>query len=366
MIGWAADRLSGVVRTISRARDLRDRMPPRLSFDDQVDHPPTVFYVTPDLPSPSGGTRTMYRHVDLLNAAGVAAAVLHERRGFRCDWFTNDTRVLAAGQVTIGPQDLLVVPEWYAIGLDRLPPRARTVIFNQGPYHTFDRVRYDPSRPGAPYATLPNLAGILTVSRDAAQLLRCTFPALTVHHARAVIDGNRFRPPATPAGRRIAYMPRRRAAEREHLFHILGARGSLAGWELVPIDGCTEAQTAELMRSCALFLSFSEREGFGLPPAEAMACGCYVVGFTGLGGRDFFDPSYCTPVPESDLHAYVVAVEEAMHRYEAAPEALAQAGRAASARILGYYHEAGLREDLLGFYRGVREGALPQPADLTE
>lgn len=363
---WAADRVVGLIRSVSRAREMRGRMPPRLTTSDVVDHPPTVFYLAPDLPQPSGGTRTIYRHVDLLNAAGVPAAVIHEQRGFRCRWFANETRVVAAGQVRLGPDDLLVVPEWYAVGFDRLPAATRKVIFNQGPYHTFDRVRYDRTGPGAPYTTLPNLVGILTVSRDAAQLLRCTFPGIAVHHARAVVDGNRFRPPDRPAGRRIAYMPRRRAAEREHLFHILRARGSLTGWELVPIDGRSEAETAELMRSCAIFLSFSEREGFGLPPAEAMASGCYVVGFTGLGGRDYFDPAYCTPVAECDLYAYVMAVEEAMRRYDASPESLAAAGLAASARILGYYHEDGLREDLLTFYQGVRETARPQPAHLAD
>jgi glycosyltransferase involved in cell wall biosynthesis len=145
-------------------------------------------------------------------------------------------------------------------------------------------------------------------------------------------------------------MPRRRHAEREQLLHIMRSRGILDGWELVPIDGRTEDETAELMRSCAIFLSFSEREGFGLPPAEAMASGCYVVGYTGNGGRDYFDPAYCSPVPECDLLAYAMAVEEAIRRFESDPESLAKTGRLASERILGQYHEAGLKADLTTLY----------------
>jgi glycosyltransferase involved in cell wall biosynthesis len=105
------------------------------------------------------------------------------------------------------------------------------------------------------------------------------------------------------------------------------------------------------MRSCPIFLSFSEREGFGLPPAEAMASGCFVVGFTGMGGRDYFDPEYSSPVLENDILGYARAAEEAMRRYDSDPESLAKAGLVASERVVGRYHDSGLREDLLELYR---------------
>ena len=34
------------------------------------------------------------------------------------------------------------------------------------------------------------------------------------------------------------------------------------------------------------FLSFGHPEGFGLPLAEAGACGCALIGYSGLGGRE--------------------------------------------------------------------------------
>jgi hypothetical protein len=76
-----------------------------------------------------------------------------------------------------------------------------------------------------------------------------------------------------------------------------------------------------------------------------------VVGFTGLGGRDFFDPAFCAPITEADLLAFAVAVEEALQRD---PGSLSSAGLAASKHVLSQYHEEGLREDLLGFYDGLR------------
>jgi hypothetical protein len=342
------------LRRVASGREMRRRTPAEVRYDADAPGSGTVYYLCPDDDKPSGGIRVVYRHVDLLNAAGVDAAVLHERPGFRVGWFGNDTRVLAARDVTLGRDDLLVVPEYYGPGLGSLPAGARKVIFNQNAYSTFAQVPFAGTGAGAPYAGVPGIAALLTVSQDNAALLRHAFPELPVHVARVVVDERVFHPGGAPAGRRIGYMPRRRAEEQEQLLHILRGRGVLDGWELAPIDGMTEAQTAEALRACAVFLSFSEREGFGLPPAEAMASGAYVVGFTGLGGRDFFDPAFCAPVAEADLLAFAIAVEAALEQHGADPAVLASAGQAASKHVLSQYHEDGLRADLLSFYGELR------------
>ncbi|MFI7491050.1 hypothetical protein ACIBXA_21960 [Micromonospora echinaurantiaca] len=359
MIGAAKRAGRNRLRRLGQARELRRRTPPPLRYDPSHRGPGLVYYLSPDDNKPSGGIRNLYRHVDLLNESGVPAAVLHSRPGFRADWFANRTRVAAAGEVTLGPGDLLVAPEYFGPGLHRLPAPARKLIFNQNAYHTFAEVPFDGTPAGAPYRNCPGIEALLTVSRDNAALLRHAFGDLDVHLTRVVVDERVFHPPARPAGRRIGHMPRRRAAEQEQLLHILRARGVLAGWELVPIDGLTEAQTAEALRGCPVFLSFSEREGFGLPPAEAMASGAYVVGFTGLGGRDFFDPRYCAPVAEGDLLGFAVAVERALRRYEEDPAAVVAAGRAAAERIHSAYHPDGLRADLTAVYRTYRSPAVP-------
>ncbi|WP_433532668.1 hypothetical protein ACQPYA_11940 [Micromonospora sp. CA-263727] len=359
MIGTATRAGRDWLGRLGHARELRRRTPPPLRYDPNRRGSGVVHYLSPDDNKPSGGIRNLYRHVDLLNESGIPATVLHSRPGFRVDWFGNDTRVTAAADVTLGPADLLVVPEYYGPALRRLPAPARKLVFNQNAYHTFTELPYGDTAAGAPYRDCPGIEALVTVSEDNVALLRHTFPGLDVRLARVVVDEQLFHPPARPAGRRIGHMPRRRADEQEQLLHILRARGALAGWELVPIDGLTEAQTAEALRGCAVFLSFSEREGFGLPPAEAMASGAYVVGFTGLGGRDFFDPRYCTPVAEGDLLGYAVAVEQALRRYEEDPAALVSAGQAAAERIRSQYHPDGLRADLADIFRTYRSPAVP-------
>jgi hypothetical protein len=342
---WARD----FVRGRQRARDLSWRRIPPFATGPGGSGSATVYYLAPDLVHPSGGVRNIYRHVDLLNAAGVDAAVVHTSPGFRCDWFMGDTRVVHPGGVVLRPEDVLVVPECYGPGLGQVPDGPRAVLFNQGAYHTFDLIPYETTGPGAPYAGLGAVA-LLTVSQDSAALLAYAFPDLPVHLARLVVDGAVFHPADSRPARRIAYLTHRRPEEREQLRHLLRARGRLAGWELVPIAGRTERETAEIMRSSAVFLSFSERDGFGLPPAEAMASGCYVVGYHGQGGREFFDPAYCSPVADGDLLGFARALEDACAAYDADPDAFGKLGRAASERILDAYSAEGLRADLLAFY----------------
>ena len=342
------------LRRAASSRDVRRRMPPEIRYDADASVPGTVYYLSPDDNVPSGGIRMLYRHVDLLNATGRAAAILHAGRGFRADWFVNDTRVLSARDVVLGPADLLVVPEFYGPGLGTLPAECRKVVFNQNAYQTFDRIPFAASGAGAPYAGVRSLQALLTVSQDNAALLRHAFPDLAVHLARVVVDERVFHPGGRAPGRRLGYMPRRRAGEQAQLLHILRSRGCLEGWELVAIDGLTETQTAAALRGCAIFLSFSEREGFGLPPAEAMASGAYVVGFTGLAGREYFDARYCAPVAEADLLAFALAAEQALRRYDEDPAELTAAGRAAAGQILGRYHNDGLRADLVAFYDSLR------------
>lgn len=53
------------------------------------------------------------------------------------------------------------------------------------------------------------------------------------------------------------------------------------------VDGLTQKELADLFNQYKYFLTLNPSEGFGLPPLEAMACGCAVVGFDSMGGRDY-------------------------------------------------------------------------------
>jgi hypothetical protein len=301
-----------------------------------------VYYLVPDEPRPTGGVRVAYRHVDVLNAMGWSASVLHPS-DFRATWFANSTPVTSAASARLSSGDVLVVPEWYGPSLARIDPRLRVLVFNQGAYITFHGIDPVTAGRGAPYAGLPNLLGIMTVSEDSAELLRLAFPDLRVDIARPVVDSTVFHRGDGTREIGLAYTTTRRPEELNLILHLLRAGG--VDWPLVPIRDMSETEVADTLRRVPLFLSLSERDGFGLPPAEAMACGAYVVGYDGGGGHEFFDPSYCSPVAST---AELVRTVQSLVRRPLAE--LAELGARASNAVLSRYDTAHLEDDLRAIY----------------
>jgi glycosyltransferase involved in cell wall biosynthesis len=340
-----AGQVKPLVRRALEERARRERALPRLRTGPQTTAP-TIYYLTPDYNVPSGGIRAEYKHVDLLNVEGLDAAVLHHASGFACDWFPHATRIAAAPDVTLGPEDVLVVPEIYGPHLERLPDGPTLVAFNQNAYLTFDRV---PSDQAVSYGAFTRA---LTVSPDSVEFLRFAFPGLDVRLVPNAIDSDVFHPAASPPGRTLALMPRKRPAEADQLLRLLGAR--LEGWEVLTIAGGSEREVAEALRGASLFLALGHQEGFGLPPAEAMASGCYVIGFPAFGGREVFDPAFSAPIEDGDVLAMARAVVEAITAFERDPEALRQTAALGTAHVRATFPPERQRAELLAAFEGLR------------
>ena len=65
-----------------------------------------------------------------------------------------------------------------------------------------------------------------------------------------------------------------------------------------------ESEVARLLQKSKIFLSFSELEGFGLPPLEAALCGNSVVGYTGESGKEYWTQPIFDEVYSGDLRTY--------------------------------------------------------------
>jgi hypothetical protein len=309
--------------------------------------PATVYYLCPDTNKPHGGIRSIYQHVDVLNSLGVAAFVAHHSQGFVCDWFEHQTRVVAEDEVTLTPADIIVVPEIYVQHIRKIPAGPRLVVFSQGAYLSFGAGQ---SVSSWKYCLDDRkLEALMVVSRDSEEYMRYAFPGVNVVRVRNFVDGQIFHPAERLPGRKIAVMPGRGRNLCTHVLSLLTMRGSLDGWEVADIDGLPQREVAEILRSAAIFLSFSEREGFGMPPAEAMACGCYVVGFTGLGGREFFYPGLCVPVEEGNVLALANMTEQAMSNFNMDASNIRKVALRASTIIRNEYSLEKQTRDIVSF-----------------
>lgn len=331
-----------VVERVSRRRALRWRRPPEIRLTAAPGQAATVYYLCPDYPQPSGGIRAIYRHVDILNESGISAAVLHHGDGYSCTWFEHSTRVVGAPSVRLAPRDTLVVPEIYGPFLDRLPRQRRLVVFSQNAYLTFDHL------PAKSRLSYDHFDAAITISADSAEYLGFAFPGLEAAVVPNGIDSQLFLPAEGMPSRRLALMPRKRPEEAREVLRLLGDR--LRGWEVVTIEGASERETAELLRSAPVFIALGSREGFGLPAAEAMASGCYVAGFPAFGGREVFGEGFSSAVEDGDVLSLARAVDAALRLYERDPAAVRQSGRRARAHVIEKFSPAAQREALLRFF----------------
>jgi glycosyltransferase involved in cell wall biosynthesis len=182
------------------------------------------------------------------------------------------------------------------------------------------------------------------------------FPTVPTAVVQYLVDPATFYS-GDPKTRSIAYMPRKRREEATEVLAILGARGALDGWDVVPIANRSEAETAEILRGASVFLSFSHREGFGLPPAEALACGCVVAGFHGFGGRDI--SPHALWVPEGDVREFARTVERILESWDRDSQSWARLGDEAARHIRSTYTPHTFRETVDAAFDG-----LGSPGDL--
>lgn len=348
-VAFANDIARSVWRKMADVSDRRERRAP-LEFAAARSLHPTVYFLTPDHAAPSGGIRVIYRHVDILNACRIPAAVLHRRRGFRCTWFEHETRITDVGAVTVARGDLLVVPEVDVEVLERVPPGISRVIFNQNSHLTWRHAAGEVARF---YAPGPDLAAVVCVSDHNRQMLRQAFPDCPVRRVHLGIDPELFAPGDEPRPRLIAYMPRRGQDDARQVLAMLEARGVLASWEIVALDGLPHGEVAARLKRARIFLAFTRQEGFGLPAAEAMACGCYVVGNDGFGGREFFRPGCCARVENGDVAGFAAAVETAVLAERGDPGWCAARGRRAARFVLQEYSLQRERDEVAALYAGL-------------
>lgn len=343
-----SERLRAALKRAALGRR-RILTPPRTGNQEG---PPCVYFLTPDYDIPAGGVRVIYRHVDLLNQAGVRAAVVHQRSGFRCSWFANETEIRGVRDTVLGPGDLLVVGELDVGSLVSFDSHVPHVIFNQNTFNTWagdhaDVLQY--------YRHGPTPRAMLTVSDYAREFLRDAFPGVEVIRLHLQIDAQ-FHDLPGPRPPVISYMLRKGVGElAKQVENLVASSGSAQDWIFRPVAGVSLEEVARRLRQSRIFLSLAESEGFGLPAAEAMACGNYVVGSHGQGGREFFDPRFCAVTEARDVVGMARAIRHAIELEQAQPGWLREKATQGSRHVLSTYSAEAETREVVKAYRTLMD-----------
>jgi len=306
-----------------------------------------ILYLVHDNPSPSGGIKNIYDHVLHLTMAGYPAFVVHASDGFRPHWFHRDVPVLYTGRgFQVTPRDALVIPEDFTAALlaaKGIP--ARKFVFCQNHFYIFAGLP-----DGETWRSL-KIGGVIASSDQIRSFVQWALGYADVPVIPYAIRPEIFYPEVKRL--QIAVMPRKRAFEvkfiRDTFHHVFGEHGDVP-WAI--LDGASEEVVAETLKHSAVFLSMNRFEGFGLPPLEAMACGCIVVGFHGSGALDYARSDNGFWCEEENLTECVKKLGEVCTLFKRNGEKLTRMRYRATETAVGYRPER-QRDTLLDFWRKV-------------
>jgi len=298
-----------------------------------------LYFLASDNLQASGGLKFIYRFCEIANELGFDAAVMHGKRGFQISNFNHNAPVVfnskwkrssrsksvrrtldyAVGrfignvkETEVHSKDVIILPENRLFRVHEIFPKNPKIVLNQNPFLA--------ARQGKP-ESISNIIGSLNTSEvclEVSRRLLSTKPSFLVP---CWIERDVFSYKKTKK-LQIAYMPRRNAKDAVMVFKLLEASGVIADVQVVPVSGMTLEQVAQILGDSIMFLSFADREGFGLPGAEAIASGCLTVGYTGIGGDEFFERFGGWPIAQQDILSYADTVAEILGRYKSDPSTL--------------------------------------------
>ena len=254
----------------------------------------------PDLDKTVGGVKQLYRHVEHLTALGWDAAIVTEADGFRPSWFSSTARTISFSECASRNEfdqysTILLLPETY-IGANLSDFRGQDlstlarVIFNQNAYYSYGNFSESLKSDLESFYDSPSLLQVLSVSEDTHEFLLSNI-SLGDSKLSRIINAieDIFVPDPRPSNL-MHWMPRKNPQQVQAILSAI-QRSSLAhsaGWIGSPLQSLSHESVAEHLNKAKIFLSFGHPEGFGLPIAEAMASGCWVIGYSGGGGRELF------------------------------------------------------------------------------
>lgn len=230
---------------------------------------------------------------------------------------------------TFFDEDFIVLPEYLAPMLVPLFAKQRLVVLNQNAYLTFDSQPTDRGPLKEHCYDHPAVKAIVCVSADSQSYLEMAFPEKKILRATLYLSEIEFAYGKKSRDFLLAYMPRKNASHAVQVLSLLTRRNKIEADKICAIDGLRPSEVADRLQRSVLFLSFGCPEGLPYPVLEALASGCYVVGYTGQGGAELFSSQWSRAIPVYDIRAFVLAVEAAIGAYYCDPNIYVQAGAAA-------------------------------------
>lgn len=255
---------------------------------------PKLFYLVPDNERPSWGVGVIYHHVKALLELGYDAVLLHETPGFQLSWLQMDVPIEYIGSLdkkSIGPRDVVVVPEVMANHPLLSEINARKVLFVQGGSLVFHDlpigVTYQSLGFRSVMVIMPHLVPI--IEQFVGLPVFMVSPMVADYFYEGSISVNREKsivmyPKYAQVDFTIVNGLLRRKTGSNRLKKALGF-----DWRIKLLQGLSHRDVAKVFDKASFFISLNTFEALNTSIVEAMARGCIVLCYEGFGPRDFLE-----------------------------------------------------------------------------
>ena len=248
-----------------------------------------------DSSSPIGGVKQLYRLSEALTASGRTSCVVSQTVDFVPAWFDSSASVISYAQwskIDLDPsRDLIVIPETFVPYKSKYPA-LKKIVFNQNASYTLGvpPVFFDSSYPSSVLDSYleDDILHTLCVSTYDYSFLS-EFVGIPVDRLSLVTNCiESFFSYPQKMSNTITYMPRKNHHFQREFFSLLSRSSFQNRFVFKSLKGLNQAEVCSAFQDSICFLNFGYPEGFGLPVAEALACGSAVVGFNSLGTKDIY------------------------------------------------------------------------------
>ena len=294
-----------------------------------------IIYVLPAHKSASGGSKVIYQHSELINKLkidNISSHILHlkkkkmdkiflslKKRIFnksskKYGWYGNEmkavksftpaaswakNKILIKKDMHFNPKtDFVILPEiWAHFANDFLiKKKIKYSIFVQGFYHMnsfYDHEKLFESYNKAEF--------IITTSKETQKCLEFIFPNKKnrIFKVNISFDHKKFKIPNRKKNL-ITFMPRK-LSDHFHILSLFLFKKLPKKWKMESLNNLDEKKLFSKLAKSKIFLSFSYAEGFGMPPLEAAIAGNKVIGYTGGGGKEYWNNPIFEEIQSGDI-----------------------------------------------------------------
>jgi len=305
----------------------------------------------PDIKRPIGGAKQAHRLVEALNLCGRESTIIQENEEFHPGWFESIVPTISMDKFKVynlnKSRDIIIMPETFLPAIPNYASGIPKIIFNQNSSYTFGLKEGDgfpkPKEVIKIYRH-PDIIHVICISEYDKVFITSALGVGPLKVSKIIngIETNMFKPNGIKK-KQIAYMPRKNKRDSGILVELIETKPWFAeeNWKIIAIDKKSQAEVAKILQESMIFLAFGHPEGFGLPLAEAAACGCFIIGYSGIGGREIFKVtdscSIGCNVEYGDLNGFIDGIENFRSKMNSNRTKLIQSLQIASNKIREIY-----------------------------